>query len=99
MIEMLKQLFGMGPKIDTAALIANGAVILDVRTRQEFTSGHAKGSVNIPLDSLSARMKELPKDKTIITCCASGMRSATAKSMLLNNGFKEVYNGGSWHSI
>jgi len=96
---MLKQLFGLGPKVDTAALIANGAVVVDVRTKQEFASGHVKGSVNIPLDVLSSKMQELPKDKAIITCCASGMRSASAKSILLNNGFKEVYNGGSWRSI
>jgi len=96
---MLKQLLGLGPKVDTAALIANGAVILDVRTREEYASGHVKGSINIPLDMLSQKMKELPKETPIITCCASGMRSASAKSILQNNGFKEVYNGGSWRSI
>lgn len=99
MINMLKQLFGIGPKINTAALIANGAIVLDVRTKQEYAAGHLKNSRNIPLDMLNARMKELPKDKIIITCCASGMRSGTAKSILLSNGFKEVYNGGSWTSI
>jgi phage shock protein E len=99
MIEMLKQLFGMGPKVDTAALVANGAVIVDVRTPGEFASGHVKGSLNIPLDTLQSRLKELPADKPIITCCASGMRSGTAKSVLLNSGFKEVYNGGSWSSL
>jgi phage shock protein E len=99
MIERLKQLFGIGPKIDTAALIANGAVIVDVRTRQEYAAGHVKNSLNIPLDTLSKRMKELPSDKPIITCCASGMRSGTARSILLNNGFKEVYNAGSWRNI
>jgi phage shock protein E len=99
MIEMLKQLFGMGPKVDTAALVANGAVIVDVRTPGEFASGHVKGSLNIPLDTLKSRLNELPADKPIITCCASGMRSGTAKSVLLNSGFKEVYNGGSWSSL
>jgi phage shock protein E len=99
MIEMLKQLFGMGPKVDTAALVANGAVIVDVRTPGEFASGHVKGSLNIPLDTLQSRLKELPADKPIITCCASGMRSGTAKSIMLNSGFKEVYNGGSWSSL
>lgn len=99
MIDMLKQLFGIGARVDTAALIANGAVVVDVRTKQEYASGHVQGSVNIPLDSLTARMKELPKDRPIITCCASGMRSGTAKSILQNNGFNEVYNGGSWTSV
>jgi phage shock protein E len=96
---MLKQLLGIGPRIDTAALIANGAVVVDVRTKSEYASGHAKGSVNIPLDALKLRLKELPKNKPIITCCASGMRSGTAKSILLSNGFTEVYNGGSWSNI
>jgi phage shock protein E len=99
MIERLKQLFGIGPKIDTAALIANGAVIVDVRTKQEYAAGHVKNSLNIPLDTLLKRMKELPSNKPIITCCASGMRSGTARSILLNNGFKEVYNAGSWRNI
>jgi phage shock protein E len=99
MIEVLKQLFGMGPKVDTAALVANGAVIVDVRTPGEFTSGHVKGSLNIPLDTLKSRLKELPANKPIITCCASGMRSGTAKSILMDNGFKEVYNGGSWSAL
>ena len=93
---MLKELFGIGPKIDLSSLVAAGAVIVDVRSKQEYASGHAKGSVNIPLDALQKRMNELPKNKPIITCCASGMRSATAKNVLLNNGFAEVYNGGSW---
>ncbi|MFM7724102.1 MAG: rhodanese-like domain-containing protein, partial [Bacteroidota bacterium] len=57
------------------------------------------GSKNIPLQSLQQQMKNLPKDKAIITCCASGMRSGSAKSMLQNNGFKEVYNGGGWLSL
>ena len=96
---MLKQFFGLGPKADNDALIRNGAVVIDVRTQQEFASGHAKGALNIPLDSLSARIKELPKDKPILTCCASGMRSGTAKSILQANGFKEVYNAGSWTNI
>lgn len=89
----------MGPKIDTTEMIAKGAIVVDVRTPAEFAGGHVKGSVNIPLDQLQVRMKQLSKDKVIITCCASGMRSATAKSILQGNGFSQVYNGGSWTSI
>lgn len=99
MIEMLKQLFGRGPKIDSASLIANGAVVIDVRTRQEFAGGHVKGSINIPLDVLTSRLKEIPRNKPVITCCASGMRSASAQSILLNKGYTEVYNGGSWRNL
>ena len=96
---MLKQLFGLGEKVDTTSLIANGALIIDVRTKGEFASGHKKGAINIPLDALAQKLNTLPKNKAIITCCASGMRSATAKNLLQSNGFTEVYNGGSWSSL
>ena len=73
--------------------------IVDVRTPQEFNSGHIKGSINIPVQSLSSQLKKIKKDKPVITCCASGMRSATAASVLKSAGFTEVYNGGGWNSL
>jgi rhodanese-related sulfurtransferase len=100
MINTLKKIFGLGPKIDFIELIANGAIVIDVRTKGEFSGGHAHGSVNIPLDQLSSAMKKLKdKDKVIITCCASGMRSASAKAILRSNGYKNVHNAGSWHNL
>ena len=99
MIETIKKLLGIGPKVDLGEVIANGGVIIDVRTTGEYVGGHVKGSMNIPLDSLGSQMSKLKKDKPVITCCASGMRSGSAKSMLLANGFKEVYNGGSWYNL
>jgi rhodanese-related sulfurtransferase len=44
-------------------------------------------------------MSKLKKDNPVITCCASGMRSGQAKTMLQANGFKEVYNAGSWYNL
>jgi phage shock protein E len=99
MIETIKKLFGMGPKVNLGQVIANGGVIVDVRTTGEYSGGHIKGSVNIPLDTLRSQMVKLKKDKPVITCCASGMRSASAKSQLQANGFKEVYNAGSWFAL
>jgi rhodanese-related sulfurtransferase len=99
MLDTLKQLFGFGPKVDYAELVKQGAVILDVRSKGEFQGGHIKGSINISVDSLNSNLNKLKKDKPIITCCASGMRSANAKSILKSNGFKEVYNGGGWSSL
>jgi rhodanese-related sulfurtransferase len=99
MIEKIKSLLGFGPKVDMAAVIAGGAVIIDVRTTGEYAGGHLKDSVNIPLSSLGSQMAKLKKDKPVITVCASGMRSGSAKSMLQSNGFKEVYNGGSWYNL
>jgi phage shock protein E len=100
MINTLKKLFGFGPSVNYAEMIKNGAIILDVRSKGEFAGGHIKGSVNISVDTLRSNLVKLKdKDKTIITCCASGMRSATAKSILQSNGYVNVYNGGGWNSL
>jgi rhodanese-related sulfurtransferase len=99
MINTLKKLFGIGPKVDYAALVKQGAVILDVRSPAEYKQGHIKGSVNTPLNDLSRHISKLKKEATIITCCASGMRSASAKSILKSNGFTQVHNGGGWSSL
>jgi rhodanese-related sulfurtransferase len=99
MMNTLKNLFGMGPTVDFSELIKQGAIVLDVRSKGEYQGGHIKGSINIPVDVLSSNMGKLKKDKTIITCCASGMRSASAKSILQSNGFANVHNGGGWMSL
>jgi len=99
MIQTLKNILGIGPKVDYAALVKNGASIIDVRTPGEYQIGHIKGSINIPLQSLNSNIARIKKDKPVITCCASGMRSASAKSILLSNGFAEVHNGGGWMSL
>ena len=99
MIQSIKQLLGFGPKENYKELVAQGAQIIDVRTPAEFNGGHIKGAVNIPLQSISAQMSRIPKNKTVITCCASGMRSASAKSILKSNGYNDVHNGGGWMSL
>lgn len=99
MINTIKQLLGFGPKVNYAQLVKDGAIIIDVRTKGEYQQGHIKGSQNIPLDVLSNNLSKLNKEKTIITCCASGMRSAQAKSILLSNGFSTVHNGGGWSGL
>jgi phage shock protein E len=100
MINTLKKLFGFGPSVNYAEMVKNGAIILDVRSKGEFAGGHIKGSVNISVDTLRNNLAKLKdKDKTIITCCASGMRSASAKSILQSNGYVNVYNGGGWNSL
>ncbi|WP_434037794.1 rhodanese-like domain-containing protein [Formosa sp. 4Alg 33] len=57
-----------------------------------------KGAQNMPLNHVSTACSKLNKSKTIITCCASGMRSAQAKKVLTANGFTAV-NGGGWSSL
>lgn len=99
-LDSLKSLFGQGPKVSYAELHRAGAIILDVRSRGEYASGHIKGSINISVDSLAQQLPRLnDKSKVIITCCASGMRSASAKRLLQRNGYQNVYNGGGWLSL
>lgn len=97
MMELLKSLFGLGPKTNYAELLKNGAIIVDVRSKGEYAGGHIKGSVNIPVDSIGNNTSRFTdKNKPIITCCASGMRSGVAKNILKSKGYTQVYNGGSW---
>lgn len=97
MIDFIKKLLGKN-KVDYKALVENGAQIIDVRTPAEYSSGSIRNSKNIPLQQLVSEMKKLDLKKPIITCCASGMRSASAKAILKQNGF-EVYNGGGWIAL
>lgn len=99
MFGILKKLFSSAPATDWKELMAGGAVILDVRSKGEFMSGHIAGALNIPVDVLGSQLSRLPKGKAIIICCASGMRSASARNQLVSAGYKDVYNGGGWSSL
>ena len=99
MFDSIKNLFGM-ETTDFAALVKEGAIIVDVRSKGEYADGHVKNSINIPVDQLSANLSRLKdKNKPIITCCASGMRSSSAQTLLKNAGYTKVYNGGGWMSL
>ncbi len=54
----------------SAALEKGEAVIVDVRDAQSYAAGHIKGSLSIPGDDIAARVRELPRDKLIVTYCA-----------------------------
>ncbi|SFU30631.1 Rhodanese-related sulfurtransferase [Pustulibacterium marinum] len=79
--------------------IERDAVILDVRTPGEYSSGAIPGSKNIPLQTLGSKLDTVKKwNKPVITCCASGMRSASAAAMLKSSGI-EALNGGGYMSL
>lgn len=99
MLTFLKNLFESKPAVDPGELIRKGAIIIDVRSKGEYQGGHLKGSVNLPLRNLGDNLHKISKSKPIIVCCASGARSASARSILRANGFNEVYNAGSWTSL
>jgi len=96
----LLDMLGFGNKTnEIKEFVANGAIILDVRTPEEFKEGHINGSKNIALNSLNGKIAEIKKwNKPIIACCRSGMRSAQATSLLKQNGI-ECINGGGWTSL
>jgi phage shock protein E len=78
------------------ALMQDGALILDVRSPQEYDAGHIHGSINIPVQQLNNQIAMLKaKNKIIIACCASGMRSGSACGILKQQGITCV-NGGNW---
>jgi phage shock protein E len=102
MLNVLKRILGLGSGDkgpDAAELAKQGALILDVRSPAEFAAGHIAGAVNISVQTLPSRIAELGKGKPIVTCCASGMRSAAAKRILEAAGHAQVANGGSWKAL
>ncbi len=80
-------------------LIQSGAQVVDVRSAPEFAAAHYKGSTNIPLPELERRAGELPRDRWIVLCCASGTRSATARRLLRKQGYSLLFNAGSWRNL
>ncbi|MBK9274503.1 MAG: rhodanese-like domain-containing protein [Flavobacteriales bacterium] len=97
-LQMIKSAMGGGPKVDLGELLRSGAVVLDVRSKEEFTAGHVKGAKHVPLDRLGSHLAKLDRSKPIITCCRSGMRSRAAADLLRRQGF-DAYNGGPWTSV
>jgi rhodanese-related sulfurtransferase len=75
-------------------------LIIDVRSTDEWNSGHSDTAVNIPLDTLGARISEVEayKDKSVVVVCRSGARAGAATAMLKSNGFSNVKNGGAWQN-
>ena len=69
-------------------------LIVDVRTKEEYDSGHIEGALLLPVQELEVRLDELLMDKPIIVYCRSGGRSRTAATILVENGFKQVYDMG-----
>ena len=95
-VEKIRKWLGIANDTDYKTLVETGAQIIDVRTPAEFSTGHIPNSINIPLALLTKKIIRHSKDRQIILCCASGMRSATARNTLLSMGYRFVHDGGSW---
>lgn len=89
---------GDHPQTDVESLLATASdqrpYLIDVRTPQEFSQGAIPGAVNIPVDDLRERLKELPANKPIAVYCQVGQRGYLATRILLQSGFTDVVNIG-----
>lgn len=86
-------------------LIASGAVVLDVRTADEFAGGHVDKATNVPVDQVEAQLPQIAqlvgndKSKPIVVYCAAGGRAARAKRALEQAGYTNVVNGGGYDDL
>lgn len=91
---------GDHPQVDVEVVLAAPAaereLVLDVRTPEEFASGHIPGAVNIPVDDLRSRLAELPRDRKIAAYCQVGQRGYLATRILLQTGYSAANVGGGY---
>lgn len=92
-------IFGKTDNSQLTEAIKDGAFLVDVRTPAEFSGGSVKGAINIPLDKVPSQLAKFKNKKSIVVFCRSGNRSSQAKSILENNGFQNVINGGTWQNV
>ena len=90
---------GSSTNENLATLVNEGAFLVDVRSPGEFADGNVKGSVNIPLDQVQNQLAKFKDKEYIVVFCRSGNRSGQAKSILEQNGFTNVTNGGTWQDV
>lgn len=99
MFNFLGKLLGKTDNSTILTAMQNGAFLVDVRSPQEFASGSPQGAVNIPLDTVAKNLQRFRGKSTIIVFCQSGARSKMAQTILQQQGFDNVLNGGSWRHI
>lgn len=83
----------VGP-MDAVRLLNQGALLLDVRSKAEFDSGHVLDAKHVPQEELAKSSETLKKyrDKVVVACCESGMRSGAAARVLRAQGFAKAVN-------
>ena len=92
-------LFSSGPNPEVVKMLTEGAIVLDVRSPAEFSSGHVAGSKNIPLQELGRHTKDIKAwNKPVVICCRSGARAGQALGVLQQAGVSCV-NGGGWTKV
>lgn len=93
----------LAQQIDAAAgqaLVDRGALLVDVRTPEEFAAGHVEGAINVPHLDVESRLAEFgeDKDREIVLYCRSGNRSGLAQASLEKLGYSRVFNAGGYEA-
>ncbi|MGE5135092.1 MAG: rhodanese-like domain-containing protein [Gemmatimonadota bacterium] len=97
----LSKIFPSRPKVgpvQAQELMSQGAILLDVRENAEWQAGHAPRARHIPLSRLPGRLRDLPPQRTVVTVCRSGARSARAAALLAREGREVVNLTGGMHA-
>jgi rhodanese-related sulfurtransferase len=97
----LSKIFPTRPKVgpvQAQELLQQGAILLDVREDAEWQAGHAPKARHIPLSRLPGRIRDLPPQRTVVTVCRSGARSARAAALLAREGRDVVNLTGGMHA-
>ena len=79
--------------------LRKGAIIIDVRTANEYDQGRVRESINIPIDRISANVERIRQFNRPVIFCSNDDRSGIAVRMMKEKGLKDVYNGGSWINV
>lgn len=96
LVLYLMRNLGKIPGTEARRLVSEGALLLDVRSAEEFREEHLKGAKNIPVQELADRVGELgEKSTTVVVYCRSGARSGSARRMLRGHGFTNVHDLGA----
>lgn len=82
-------------------MIDDGAVLIDVRTPEEFQAGHLPNALNVPYEQIlqGAQMYQLKLESPVVLYCRSGRRSGIAQQAMEKAGFKAAYNGGGFEML
>lgn len=92
--QTTQTLESISPQAYQSEIASADHVLIDVRTPEEFASGHIAGAVNIPIDTLSGRLSEVPNDAPVVVYCRTGNRSAQAAQILKDADYSTIYDLG-----
>ncbi|MBK6541960.1 MAG: rhodanese-like domain-containing protein [Flavobacteriales bacterium] len=93
-----RELLGEPSAEDIARLVKEGATILDIRSQEEYETGHIPGCLHIPIGELLRSLPMIPRGRPVVTCNADDALSATAAEILGAHGF-QAYDGGGWTTL